>query len=89
MLIPEEEQQQSTKLSKKLQLIGRFAELPVGTTSLHLHKVNGQFFLDSYDEAGHINSTHRLDQMPKPLRDRIELLTSDCPNPDDGITCLL
>jgi hypothetical protein len=82
MLTPEE---------KRLQLIGRSCELPVGATSLHLHRVDGQFFLDSYDEAGYINSTHRLDQMPKPLRDRIvELLTSEqCSDPDDGIACLL
>lgn len=86
-----EEQRQYTRLSAALQRIGHTfsRELPTGTTSLHLHSVNGQPYLDSYDRAGEIIATVRADQMPQPLRDPIECIAREpCPDPD-GVVCLL
>ena len=89
MTITPEQQKQYTRLSAGLQQIGHALTLPTGTTSLHLHSIDGQLYLDLYDRAGKLTETRRADQMEAQLRKIVERLAAEpCPDPD-GIVCIL
>lgn len=87
-----EQQKEYTRLSGKLQAIGRhfYKELPSGTTSLRMKLKDGAVMIEAYDRSGKLIGIVLSGEMSGAFRTALQIAFKDLESPDlDGVICLL